>query len=395
MKIVYVTDFYAHPLCGGGGIARTTRVMAKALHDLYGHTCYSVYANLLGEKPNDQNIFQSEHQWQGTMDFCEFIRQMEKCVIIVQIPCRLAHLVYQCAEELPHAKIISAYHGAPGFELVPYDRDVTRYHLRHKIDLKWTLKQRLLEQGMALLPASFFQNMLRRKYALPYQHSDRLVVLAPRVIDQYVRYAKTPKDKFVAISNARSFENIWIEKDKYLNPEVLVVARMEDRQKHILELLQIWQIIQQENRWQDWTLRIVGDGIDMPLYENYVAQNAIARVCFEGQKNPLTYYQNASIFLMTSAFEGLPMTILEAQQCGCIPILYDSFASAKDVVTHGETGFLIPYRDQVCYISTLQQLMSDADLRKKMSEACVKSSERFSVENVASQWNELFHQLEP
>jgi len=395
MNIVYVTDSYAHPLVGGGGISRTTRIMAKALHDLYGHACYSVYANLNGEKPQDEPVFQDEYQWQNSEAFCDYICQLGKCIIIVQIPCLIANLVYQCAGELPNAKIITAYHGAPGFELVPLEREVTRYHLLHMIDAKWTLKQRILELGMNLLPVSFFKNMLRKKYAFPYKYSDKLVVLAQGVIDQYADYAHTTKDKYVAIPNARSFEEVRLEKDKYLHPEILVVARLEDKQKHILELLQIWQTIQEDNRWQDWTLRIVGDGIDMPLYENYVAQNAIARVCFEGQKNPLTYYQNASIFLMTSAFEGLPMTILEAQQCGCIPILYDSFASAKDVVTHGETGFLIPYRDQFCYISTLQQLMSDADLRKKMSEACVKSSERFSVENIAAQWNELFELLQP
>ncbi|MBQ9426711.1 MAG: glycosyltransferase [Paludibacteraceae bacterium] len=390
MKIVYVTDSYAHPLVGGGGISRTTRIMAKALHNLYGHACYSVYASLNGEKPQDEPVFQDEYQWQNSEAFCDYIRKLGKCIIIIQIPCVLANQVYQCAACLPDAKIITAYHGAPGYELVPLEREVTRYHLRHNIDARWTLKQRLLELGMKLLPMSFFQNMLRKKYASPYLHSDRLVVLAPGVIDQYALYAQTSKDKYVAIANARSFEPVQLEKNKHMTPEVLVVARLEDKQKHLLELLQIWQTIQHDKRWQDWTLRIVGDGIDMPMYEEYVVRHAIDYVRFEGQQNPLVYYKKASIFLMTSAFEGLPMTILEAQQCGCVPILYDSFASAKDVVTDGENGFLIPYRDRTAYIAALQRLMSDSDLRKRMSEACVRSSERFSVENVAAMWNELF-----
>ena len=90
-------------------------------------------------------------------------------------------------------------------------------------------------------------------------------------------------------------------------------------------------------------------------------------------------------FLMTSACEGFPMTLLEAQQCGCVPILYDSFASAKDVVTDGENGILIENRDKEAYVTALKKLMKDDALRNRMSEACIKLTERFSVENIAAQ----------
>ena len=165
---------------------------------------------------------------------------------------------------------------------------------------------------------------------------------------------------------------------------------MDDWHKRILEILKIWDTLQKDASFADWTLRIVGDGLDKAYYEDFVRREKVVNVTFEGQQNPLPYYQKAAIFMMTSACEGLPMTILEAQQCGCVPILYDSFASAKDVVTDGENGFLIPYRDRTAYIAALQRLMSDGELRKRMSEACVRSSERYSVENVAAKWNELF-----
>ena len=86
------------------------------------------------------------------------------------------------------------------------------------------------------------------------------------------------------------------------------------------------------------------------------------------------------------------MTILEAQQCGCVPVVYDNFASAKDIINDKENGFLVKNRTE--FVSALEQLMTDDDLLKQMSEACVKSSERFSVENVAAQWNELLKQME-
>ena len=47
----------------------------------------------------------------------------------------------------------------------------------------------------------------------------------------------------------------------------------------------------------------------------------------KGQKNPEPYYNEASIFMMTSSFEGWGLTLTEAQQYGCVPLAFHSFAS--------------------------------------------------------------------
>ncbi len=56
---------------------------------------------------------------------------------------------------------------------------------------------------------------------------------------------------------------------------------------------------------------------------------------------------------------------------------------------------MIENRDKEAYVAALKKLMTDEALRKKMSEACIKSTERYSVENVAAQWNELFESFQP
>lgn len=370
MKLVYVTDSQVNPTAGG--ISRITYVMAETLRTSFGHEVYF---------------------YRGQEDFVEFIRKIGTCTIIVQSPCKLARKVFESRHALPSVKIINVFHGTPGYELVPLKWEIIKYRILHNIDRKWTIKQFLIQVGMHILPQKCFTQLLTKKYSLPYGNVDKMVVLSQGIIDQYQSIAPGYKDHFVVIPNTLPFDHpeLPLSKEK----EVLVVARLDDWHKRISEILKIWEASQQDIRFAEWTLRIVGDGFDRSYYEEYVHKHVVPNIIFEGQQNPLAYYQKASVFLMTSACEGLPMTILEAQQCGCVPIVYDSFASAKDVVTDGENGFLIPYRDRTAYIDTLQRLMSDSDLRKRMSEACVKSSERFSVENVASQWNELFHQLEP
>lgn len=368
MKIVYVTDSKVNPQAGG--IARITYVMSEALRTL-GYDV-SVYY--------------------GQEDFVVYIQRIGKCIILVQSPCKFVQQVYASKDALPEVKLIHVFHGTPGFELIPLRWEITKYHLLHNIERTWTLKQLCLQIGMALLPKKCFSNLLRKKYAQPYGKADKIVVLSPGLIDQYQTIAPGCSDSFMAISNALSFEKVTLPKAK--EKEVLVVARLEDWHKRISEILEIWEEVQQDKQYGDWILRIVGDGVDKSYYEAFVQRKHIPNICFEGQQNSQPYYQRAGLFLMTSACEGLPMTILEAQQCGCVPILYDSFASAKDIINSGKNGVLIANRDKAAYVAALKELMTNVELRTKMSEACVQSAERFSVEKVAAQWDALIQSLE-
>lgn len=367
MNIVYVTDSDVNPM--SGGIARITYVMMEALRK----RGYSVYA-----------VHKRE-------EFMPLVTSLGKCVVIVQNPCKLAKEVFDAKDSLPQVKIVNVFHGTPGFEIVPLKWAIIRYRLGHNIERTWTLKQGLLQIAMTLFPRKCFARMLRRKYAQPYGKADKMVVLSPGIIDQYQYFAPGHKYCFTAIPNALSFDNVTLPKIK--EKEVLVVARLDDWHKRISEILKIWQIVQKDERFHEWTLRIVGEGIDKPFYEDFVQQHRIPNIRFEGHQNPLSYYQKAALFMMTSACEGLPMTILEAQQCGCVPIAYDSFASAKDIISDGKNGILIANRDRNAYGEALKKLMTDETLRQQMSKACVASSERFSVENVAAQWNELLNSL--
>ena len=369
MKIVYVTDSKVNPTAGG--IARITYVMAEALRAKFGHDVYFYH---------------------GEEDLTDFIKGIGHCTIIVQSPCKLARKVFECASALPSAKIINVFHGTPGFELVPLKGEIIRYRLIHNIERQWTFKQFMLQIGMSILPKKCFTHLLAKKYSLPYGKADKMVVLSRGIIDQYQSIAPGYKDHFVVIPNALSFDNpILPSKEK----EVLVVSRLDDWHKRISEILKIWETIQQDLCFAEWTLRIVGDGVDKSYYEEYVHKHVVPNIVFEGLQDPLTYYQKASVFLMTSISEGWGLTITEAQQCGCIPIVYDSFSSAKDIIATGENGILIENRDKEAYVAALKKLMMDDDLRNRMSEACIKSTERFSVENIAAQWNELFELLQP
>ena len=98
------------------------------------------------------------------------------------------------------------------------------------------------------------------------------------------------------------------------------------------------------------------------------AKMSIKNVIFMGHSNKVSeYYNKSKIFLMTSIWEGLPMTLIEAQHYGCVPIVYDNFDALKDIIINGKTGFIITPNDRVNFVSTLRMLMERPQLLQNIS----------------------------
>jgi len=93
------------------------------------------------------------------------------------------------------------------------------------------------------------------------------------------------------------------------------------------------------------------------------------------------------IFMMTSHKEAWGMTLIEAQQNGCVPIAFDSYLSLRDIITDNQDGIVVPYPDEKAYTDTLENLMNDKEKWQKLSSQGVISSQRFSIENIGKQWD--------
>ena len=96
---------------------------------------------------------------------------------------------------------------------------------------------------------------------------------------------------------------------------------------------------------------------------------------------------------MTSIAEGSGMVLVEAQQYGCVPIAYRSYAALDDIITDGENGFCVKAFDQKEYVKKLRKLMDDSELRHRMSISGIKSVERYNVEKIAAIWIDSFERM--
>ncbi|WP_418386088.1 glycosyltransferase, partial [Akkermansia sp.] len=168
---------------------------------------------------------------------------------------------------------------------------------------------------------------------------------------------------------------------------VLFVGRLDNSVKGVDRLLRIWA--RAGKSLPDWHLDIVGDGPDAAALKELAERLRLSNVSFEGFRNPAPYYRRASIFCMTSTFEGFGLVLPEAMQHGCVPMAFNSYAAVRDLVIPGKTGILAPPFDEEEYARQLLRLMQDAPLRSAMAQAGPQHAALFSPANVVREWNSL------
>lgn len=218
---------------------------------------------------------------------------------------------------------------------------------------------------------------------------DRTVTLSKSFIDDFIHYyPKARRDKIIAIPNPNTYETC---KRSNLDKRVLFVGRLKNNPKGVDKLLYIWNEL--ESKYPDWVLDIVGDGEDRIALTELAKKLNLKNVIFHGFQDPSQFYQKASIFCMTSMYEGFPMVLNEAMKHGIVPIVFNTFGAAEDIIDNGDCGFIIEPYDIDEYARRLSLLMSSREILSKMSHNAIAHSESFSRDKIMDMWQTLFESL--
>ena len=185
----------------------------------------------------------------------------------------------------------------------------------------------------------------------------------------------------------------------YSQKAVLSVGRLS-KEKGFFRLLDIWQILAQnkefECEFQKWQLIIVGDGVLKKELESKIkALNLQESVILKPfTKQIEKEYLSASIYAMTSHFEGFPMVLLESASYGLAPISFDIKTGPSDIIADEKSGFLVADNDLQGYADKLMLLMCDENLRQKFgTKAKQLVSEKFGKNAVMKEWQGFFDEM--
>lgn len=390
--------FYSENFCSDktkGGLEVATFRIAKAIKEYGGWEIYNAFRRQSDGK--EKSIYNDVIKL-GSSDFkkslADFISR-NKIDVVVNMSRFYRHKAISEAAELSgrKPKIIFMQHFAPGSE-IKKGTFKSGFHL-----LKLNPYNPIYWLRSTLYPLLKLSRRRRfsEVYKETYRSSDKVILLSEGYIPDYCEIAGIPDtSKFISIPNIFELEpgekgndkgdnNLEIHKNK--KKRVLILSRMDEIQKRISLALEVWAKIEKDVDLNDWNLDIVGSGHNTDIVKRLIKKLNLQRAVYHGWKERDSFLGESSILMSTSEYEGLPLSILEAQAYGCVPIAFNSYASLKDVVQPFYNGVVVEkFGDTDDYTNKLKDLMFDQIYREELAGNAQRSTDKFTSEKIAEQW---------
>ena len=144
-------------------------------------------------------------------------------------------------------------------------------------------------------------------------------------------------------------------------------------------------------KYKNWSWDIYGDGEDYEkLSEKIKAAGLDGRLLLKGRVDDLyDRYSDYAFLVMTSRFEGFPMTLLESTAKALPSIAFDVLTGPNEIIKDGITGYLICFDDIDTMADKISFLIENRKVREEMSVACLKKRYEYDRTRIISQWENL------
>lgn len=227
--------------------------------------------------------------------------------------------------------------------------------------------------------------ILRKFRNLIYKKLARLIVLTKHAHDYYTQLGV----KVEVIPNSVAFKN---SSDLPVKSKIALAVGRHSQEKGFDRLLSIWKEVEKVRT--DWELLIIGEG-DLYEYNQNVAKTlGLKTVRFlPFQKNVQPYYQKASLYLMTSLYESLPMVLIEAKMCGCVCVSYNCKTGPAEIIKNGEDGCLIPEGNPNLFVEKVLNLMDDQVMMERMGAKAMINAEDYSPDKILPKWKQILNEV--
>lgn len=214
-------------------------------------------------------------------------------------------------------------------------------------------------------------------------------------LDKFVVLTHEDATYWKGLSNLTVIPNpITIEQGIYsdcTSRQVIAVGRYT-YQKGFDLLIPAWKIVNKKHH--DWTLNIYGGGNKDYLQQIIDNLGLSSTLKLNGPVSQIREkYQQSSIFVLSSRFEGLPLVLMEAMSCGLPPVSFTCPCGPKDIIHDGEDGILCENGNIESLAVGICQLIEDEQLRKEMGRKAAQNIQKFTIDRIMQQWDQLFQDL--
>lgn len=375
MKIVYCTDSINY--CGG--IQKVTVTKANALAELPGNEVWLIVADNSGKRSYglseklhfiDLGVNYYEDDWRSRFHYLKgifFKRRTHKI--------KLTKYLSSIEPDVVVSTGTSEKHFLPFIKVASKPVFIREIH--------FTSDYRILNAG------SLFERVSARiadfiDYHLHISRYDKIVLLSEE--DRQTNWSTKVKNLAVIPDPLC----ITADRTSTLDNKVVITAGRLVRQKNFSSLVRAWRKV--HDRYPEWELQIWGEGGDRSMLERLISDFRLnGSVKLMGYSdNIMARYPDASIFVLSSLFEGFGMVIVEAMSCGLPVVSYACPCGPKDIIKDGSNGFLVSTGDEDALAERICELIENEDKRKLMGKVALANSGRFALDSVIPLWMDLF-----
>lgn len=393
MNILFVNHTPFNP--SYGGIERVTDVLSRTLAQNYGHQIFHLFETIVDKKTLNYDYPATLIQLAPTNDLEEkkaFVKEIihsHKIDIIINQRGQNPEFCYILEQD--STKLINVIHGQPKSFLFT--------ELYKPLILINTFFGRI-KYFIKIITSPIYR--VYRKFVLKkdisgwFKYSlascDKLILLSDKDKEELKQYIDIDDNhKIIGIPNPNTFESYTFDssiKEKI----VLYVARLSKLEKNPIRIVKVWQKLYK--KFPEWKLIIVGEGECENSLNRYIKRHHIKRIELTGKQSNVSYFYKKSDFIcLTSNIEGWGMTLTEGMQFGCIPITFNSYGGASDIIDDGINGCLISPFNIDEYAMRLSELMKNEERRRTTALAAIEKVKLFDVSIIAQQWDSLIKTL--
>lgn len=140
--------------------------------------------------------------------------------------------------------------------------------------------------------------------------------------------------------------------------------------------------------YPEWRLTIVGEGPERGALTALAASLGISeRVAMPGWMDvPEEMLARASVFVMSSRYEGFPNALLEAMGAG-LPVVSTACRGTEELIEEGRNGYVVPIDDADALAAALRRLLADPGLRERLAAGARAAALRYSPRHVVPMWD--------
>jgi glycosyltransferase involved in cell wall biosynthesis len=175
-------------------------------------------------------------------------------------------------------------------------------------------------------------------------------------------------------------------------PVVVAAGRLTGQKGFDLLIEAFARVLREEPSWK---LRIYGDGSARGELQRLIDSLGVgSSVSLMGTTTDIgSAFAEASVFALSSRFEGFGMVIVEAMSKGLPVVSFNCPRGPAEIITDGVDGLLVPAEDVEALAGALLEVIRSRSLRRRMGAAGLEKASQFSPERIGERWDALLDAL--